>query len=144
MTTGQILGHYRILEQIGAGGMGVVYRARDSHLDRDVAVKVLPSNLAAKESARRRFRQEARALSRLNHPNIAVIHDFDTFDGVDVLVMEFVPGVTLNEPRPSPRPEREVLAIAIQLASGLQAAHDQGIVHRDLKPGNLRLTPDGR
>ena len=144
MTIGRSFGHYRVLEQIGAGGMGVVYRARDEHLDRDVAVKVLPSTLAASDAARRRFRQEAQALSRLNHPNIAVIHDFDTFGDVDVLVMELVPGATLNEPRSSPWSEREVLDIATQLASGLQAAHDRGIVHRDLKPGNLRLTPDGR
>jgi len=144
MATGQTFGHYRVLEQIGAGGMGVVYRAHDEHLDRDVAVKVLPSTLATSDVARRRFRQEAHALSRLNHSNIAIIHDFDTFGGVDVLVMELVPGATLNESRSSPRSEREVLAIAIQLASGLQAAHDQGIVHRDLKPGNLRLMPDGR
>src|SRR5579862_3841398 len=92
---GQVLGHYRILEQIGAGGMGVVYRAHDERLDRDVALKVLPRNSLADESARRRFRKEALTLSKLNHANIAQVYDFDTQEGIDFLVMEYVVGVTL-------------------------------------------------
>src|SRR5207253_4363189 len=92
---GHILGHYRILEQIGAGGMGVVYRAHDEQLDRDVALKVLPAGMLADQDARRRFRREALALARLNHPNIGAVYEFGSQDGVDFLVMELVGGVTL-------------------------------------------------
>jgi len=141
---GQVFGHFRVVERIGAGGMGVVYLAHDQHLDRPVALKVLPTALPAEATPRRRFRQEALALSRLNHPNIAVVHDFDTFGDADILVMEYVPGVTLSERlHAGALTEREVLAIGAQFAAGLEAAHAQGIVHRDLKPSNLRLTPDG-
>jgi serine/threonine protein kinase len=94
---GQVLDHYRILERIGAGAMGVVYRAHDERLDRDVALKVLPSGSLADESAKRRFKKEALALSKLNHPNIATIHDFDTKTGIDFLVMEFIPGQSLDQ-----------------------------------------------
>src|SRR4029434_7830784 len=94
---GRTLGHYRILEEIGAGAMGVVYRAHDQRLERDVALKVLPPRTLADESARKRFRQEALALSKINHPNIATIHDFDTQEGVDFLVMECISGTTLND-----------------------------------------------
>lgn len=142
---GQLLGHYRVAEEIGAGGMGVVYRARDEHLERDVALKLLPAAAPADSTARRRFRQEALALSRLNHPNIATVHDFATHEGVDVLVMEYIPGVTLSDRvRSGPLTPEDVVAIGTQLAAGLEAAHDQHVIHRDLKPGNLRLTPDGR
>lgn len=142
---GQSLGHYRIAEQIGAGGMGVVYRARDERLDRDVAIKVLPGDALADEAARRRFRNEALALSRTSHPNIATVHDFDSQAGVHFLVMEYIPGVTVSERvAGGPLPEGEVLRLGIGLADGLAAAHAQGIVHRDVKPGNLRLTSDGR
>ena len=142
---GRTLGHYRVLEQIGAGGMGVVYRAHDERLDRDVALKVLPPGTLADDSARKRFRKEAVALSRLNHPNIATVHDFDTQENVDFLVTELVPGRTLNERLAAgPLPEKEVLQIGLQLADGLEAAHREGVIHRDLKPGNLRLTPEGR
>lgn len=140
---GTTIGHYRIVEQIGAGGMGVVYRAHDERLDRDVALKVLSSGALANSPDRKRFRHEALALSKLNHPNIAVVHDFDSHGDLDVLVMEYVPGSTLSH-QPAPLPEREVLRIGVQLAQGLAAAHAQGVLHRDLKPGNLRLTPDGR
>ncbi|MGO9126884.1 MAG: protein kinase domain-containing protein, partial [Terriglobales bacterium] len=141
----QTLGHYRIAEKVGAGGMGEVYRARDQHLARDVAIKVLPPGTLIDESARKRFRKEALILSQLNHPNIATIHDFDTQEGVDFLVMEYIPGITLNEMVAGrPLPEKEVLRLGAQLADGLAAAHDQGVVHRDLKPGNLRVTSDGR
>src|SRR5574342_312277 len=107
---GQTLGHYRILEKIGAGGMGEVYRARDEHLERDVAIKVLPAGTLADESARKRFRKEALALSRLNHPNIQTVHDFDTQGGVDFLVMEYIPGVTLSDKLSAgPLAEKEVV-----------------------------------
>ena len=125
--------------------MGVVYRAHDVRLERDVALKVLPPGTLADDSARKRFRKEAVALSRMNHPNIATVHDFDTQGNVDFLVTELVPGRTLNERLAAgPYPEKEVLQIGLQLADGLEAAHREGVIHRDLKPGNLRLTPEGR
>src|SRR5512139_3500778 len=94
---GSQIGHFQIIDRIGAGGMGEVYRARDEHLDRDVALKILPAGLLADERARRQFRREALALSRLNHPNIATVHDFATFDGTDVLVMEHVAGQSVSD-----------------------------------------------
>jgi len=142
---GQALGHYRIIQRIGSGGMGVVYRARDEHLDREVAIKVLPFGTLADDPSRRRFQLEALALSKLNHPNIATIHDFDTEQGLDFLVMEYIPGITLNERlAEGSLPEKQVISLGTQLAEGLSAAHDHGVVHRDLKPSNLRLTSDGR
>ncbi|MBZ5683341.1 MAG: protein kinase [Acidobacteriia bacterium] len=139
------LGHYQIGEKIGGGGMGEVYRARDEHLARDVAIKVLPPGTLIDESARKHFRKEALILSQLNHPNVATIHDFDTQQGVDFLVMEYIPGITLSEKVAGrPLPEKEVLRLGMQLAEGLAAAHEHGVVHRDLKPGNLRVTTDGR
>jgi tetratricopeptide (TPR) repeat protein/TolB-like protein len=142
---GQTLGHYQVLEEIGFGGMGVVHRARDMRLERDVALKVLPAGLLADAGARKRFRNEALALARLNHPNICSIFDFDTQDGVDFLVMEFVPGASLHERLGSGGlPLEEVPKVGAQLAAGLEAAHAQGVLHRDLKPGNLRITPDQR
>ena len=142
---GQTLGRYRIVEKIGAGGMGEVYRARDEHLARDVAIKVLPPGTLGDESARKRFHKEALTLSQLNHPNIATIHDFDTQQGVDFLVMEYIPGITLSEKIAGrPLPEKDVLRLGLQLAEGLAAAHEHGVVHRDLKPGNLQVTSDGR
>ncbi len=142
---GHTLGHHRVLERIGAGGMGEVYRARDERLERDVALKVLRAGALADEDMRKRFRKEALALSRLNHPNIETIHEFDTQDGLDFLVMEYVTGVTLSDTlAQGPLAERELLHLGTQLAEGLAAAHEQGIVHRDVKPGNLRVTPSGR
>jgi serine/threonine-protein kinase len=142
---GEILGHYRILDKLGAGGMGEVYRAHDERLDRDVALKVLPAGLLADESARHRFRKEALALAKLNHPNIEAVYDFDTQAGVDFLVMEYVPGATLSDKLAlGPLAEKEILGLGGQLAEGLAAAHEQGVVHRDLKPGNLSVTRDGR
>ena len=139
------LSHYVVLEQIGAGGMGVVHRARDERLERDVALKVLPADTLADEAARRRFRKEALALSRLNHPNIGTVFDFDSQDGVDFIVMELVPGVTLAERlRAGAIPEPEMSRIGEQLAEGLSEAHAQGVVHRDIKPANVRITPEGR
>jgi eukaryotic-like serine/threonine-protein kinase len=145
LRVGLELGHYRIVEKIGAGGMGEVYRASDEHLARDVAIKVLPPGTLTDESARKHFHKEALILSQLNHPNVATIHDFDTQQGVDFLVMEYIPGITLSEKVAGrPLPEKEVLRLGVQLAEGLAAAHDHGVVHRDLKPGNLRVTSDGR
>jgi len=142
---GQTLGHFQILEKIGAGGMGVVYRAHDERLDRDVALKVLPEGTLADETARKRFRKEALALAKLSHPNIGAIYDFDTQTGVDFLAMEYIPGVTLSDRLASgPLSQKEIAHLGTQLADGLGAAHQQGVVHRDLKPGNLRITPDGR
>jgi serine/threonine-protein kinase len=145
LLVGLELGHYRIIEKIGAGGMGEVYRARDQHLARDVAIKVLPPGTLTDESARKHFREEALILSQLNHPNVATIHDFDTQQGVDFLVMEYIPGITLStKVAAGALPEKEVLRLGVQLAEGLAAAHELGIIHRDLKPGNVRVTADGR
>jgi serine/threonine-protein kinase len=142
---GHTLGHYRILEKVGAGGMGEVYRAEDLHLRRDVAIKVLPPGLLADDHARKRFRKEAEALSKLNHPNVQTVHDFSTEDGIDFLVSEYVPGITLNEKLAAKGLAlKEVLRLGQHMAEGLVAAHEQGIVHRDVKPSNLRITPDGR
>lgn len=124
--------------------MGEVYRARDERLERDVAIKVLPSGTLADEAARRRLRQEARALARLNHPHIATIHDLDAQDGVDFLVMEYVPGSTLAEKLAAgPLSEKDTLRLGAQVAAALEEAHAQRIVHRDLKPGNIVLTSRG-
>jgi len=142
---GQSVAHYRVLEKIGEGGMGVVYRARDTRLERDVALKLLPEGLLAEPEARKRFRNEALALARLNHPNICSVFDFHVDAGFDFLVMELLPGVSLLERLHEKAPIlEEVPMLGVQLASGLGAAHEQGVIHRDLKPGNLRITPDGR
>lgn len=142
---GRTLGHYRIVEKIGAGGMGEVYRARDEQLDRDVALKVLPPGMLKDEKARRRFRNEALLLAKLNHPNIATIHEFDTEAGADFLVMECVAGASLAQKlEAGPLPEKETLLLAMQVAQALQEAHELGIVHRDLKPGNIIITPKDR
>ena len=139
------LGHYCIGEKIGAGGMGEVFRALDEHLDREVAIKVLPLGVLDDPVARRHFHKEALALSKLNHPNIATIFDFDTHREIDFLVMEYIPGVTLSdELRKGPLPGTTVVALGMQMAAGLAAAHQHGVVHRDLNPKNLRLMPDGR
>ncbi len=141
---GQTLGHYRILEKVGAGGMGVVYRARDEQLERDVAVKVLPSGILSGHNARRQFRKEALALAKLNHPNIATVYDFGTQDGLDFLVMEYVPGKSLADRLVGGTlPEKEVIALGMQIASALEEAHDRGILHRDLKPANIAITAKG-
>ena len=144
LSVGEALGHYRIVEEIGAGGMGVVYRARDERLDRDVALKILASDALTDEEARKRFRSEALVLSRLNHPNIAI---FTTSTLTRVLMCSSpstFPAKLWTLASPAGQAERDILRLAIQLAEGLDAAHEQSIVHRDLKPGNLRLTPTGR
>ncbi len=142
---GRTLGHYHILEQVGAGGMGVVYRAHDERLDRDVALKVLPFGSLTDEPARRRFRREALTLAKLCHPNIGVVHDFDAQDGIDFLVMEYIPGATLAERLTGGSlPEKEVTALGSQIAAALEEAHEHGVVHRDLKPSNVMLTAKGQ
>ena len=142
---GETISHYRVREQIGAGGMGVVYLAYDERLERQVAIKVLPSGVLTDEDARRRFRREALTLSRLNHPNVATIFDFDTEKGSDFLVTEFIAGSALDERLShGSLPQAEIVVLGIQIAQGLAAAHAQGVVHRDLKPANMRLTSDGR
>src|ERR1700692_1778787 len=142
---GQLLGRYRILEKIGSGGMGVVFRAHDERLDRDVAIKTLPKLGEVTEPARRQFRREALSLAKITDPHVAMAFDFGHDDGTNYLVTEYVPGLTLDtKVAGRPLPEAEVLNLARQLASGLESAHSQGVIHRDLKPSNLKVTPDGR
>ena len=138
---GEIIGHFRILEKLGAGGMGEVYKAEDTNLHRFVAVKFLPAEMTGSKSARERFEREARAIAGLNHPNICVVHDFGERDGKLFLVMELLEGHTLRDQvhLHPPRPE-QLLEWAIQIAEGLEAAHRRGIIHRDLKPANLFIT----
>jgi serine/threonine protein kinase len=145
----QKVSHYRLLEKIGSGGMGIVYRAHDEHLERDVAVKVLPSAAATVRNFdskdRRALRQEALTLSRLNHPNIAQVYDFDKEGDTDFIVMELVPGESLAQKlADGPLLRDQWLSIATQTLDGLVAAHARGIIHHDLKPANLQITPDGR
>jgi len=143
-TPGSLMSHYRLLEKIGEGGMGLVYRAHDERLGRDVALKVLPEGAVVSDDARRRFRQEARALSRLSHPHIATIYDFDTQDGVDFLVMEHLEGETLADRLTrGPLAIEQAVRTAMEVADALDWAHRQGVVHRDLKPGNIMLTRSG-
>ena len=142
---GGVLGHYRIVEHIGSGGIGVVYRAHDEQLDRDVALKVLPAGTLATGAARQRFRREALALAKLNHPNVAAIYEFGSQDGVDFLVMELIQGPPLDiKLAQGALAEPDVVQLGIQIAEGLEAAHEQRIVHRDLKPGNLRIGSTGK
>src|ERR1700736_376184 len=134
LKSGAKLGPYTILAPLGAGGMGVVYRAHDERLERDVAIKVLPPGLLTDETARRRFRKEALALAKLNHPNIAAVYDVGEQDASDYLVMEYVPGHSLAEKLKSgPLPAKEVLSLGGQIATALEEAHERGVVHRDLK-----------
>jgi hypothetical protein len=140
---GRQLGKFRIEEEIGSGGMGIVYRAVDSTLGRSVAIKVLPDECARRSDSRSRFAREARMLAALNHPNIAAIHGIDDFEGVCGLVLEYVPGPTLSQRlRAGPLTVREALAIACRVAEALEAAHGRGIIHRDLKPANIKITPE--
>ena len=142
---GQTLGHYRIIEKVGSGGMGVVYRAHDDQLERDVALKVLPSGTLSDNSSRKQFHKEALALAKLSHPNIETIYEFDTQDGIDFLVMEYVPGKTLADRLVSGAlPEKEVVALGMQIAAAIEEAHNRGIVHRDLKPRNIAITERGQ
>jgi|HubBroStandDraft_6_1064221.scaffolds.fasta_scaffold00155_19 hypothetical protein len=141
---GTKLGPYEVLAPIGAGGMGEVYRARDTRLDRTVAVKVLPSHLSSNPEARQRFEREARAISSLNHPNICSLYDVGNQDGTDYLVMEFLEGETLTERlREGPLRPDQVLKCGVEICNGLERAHRSGVIHRDLKPGNIMLTKSG-
>ncbi|HSE66781.1 MAG TPA: protein kinase [Gemmatimonadales bacterium] len=145
LAAGTRLGHYEIVSAIGAGGMGQVYRARDTKLNRDVALKVLPEAFSADPDRLTRFKREAQVLASLNHPNIAHIHGFEDAGPTSALVMELVDGATLAEMIQTSRglPLDEALPIARQIAEALEAAHERGIVHRDLKPANIKLTPEG-
>ena len=143
LSGGDKLGSYEILAPIGAGGMGEVYRARDSKLEREVAIKVLPAALARDPERLTRFEREAKVLASLNHPNIAQIYGIEESSGVRALVMELVPGESLAESQKSPLALETVLKYARQIVDALEAAHEKGIIHRDLKPANIMVTPDG-
>src|SRR5450631_236584 len=145
LSAGTRLGPYEILAPLGAGGMGEVYRARDSKLDRDVAVKVLPQTVAADPDTLARFEREAKAVAALSHPNILSIFDFGTHDGVAYAVMELLDGETLRGKLAGGAiAQRKAVEYALQIAHGLGAAHEKGIVHRDLKPENVFVSRDGR
>src|ERR1700746_3683317 len=132
------LGPYKIISLLGAGGMGEVYRAHDTRLRRDVALKVLQQSLTADSDRLRRFEQEARAVAALNHPNIVSVYDVGVAENVHYIVTELIEGETLRQRIPPQGiPSRRAIELAVQLASGLAAAHDQGIAHRDLKPENI-------
>src|SRR5438874_10204041 len=136
LTSGTRLGPYEILAPLGAGGMGEVYRARDTRLDRTVAVKILPAHLSSNPEARHRFEREARTIASLNHANICTLHDIGRQDGTDFLVMEYLEGETLAvRLTKGPLPLDQVLRSAIEIADALDKAHRKGITHRDLKPG---------
>jgi serine/threonine protein kinase len=144
LSAGTRLGSYKILSGLGAGGMGEVYRARDTRLDRDVAIKILPEAFAADAQRVARFQREAKVLASLNHPHIAAIYGLENADGVTALVMELVEGQDLAQRLArGVIPLDEALPIAKQIAEALEAAHEQGIIHRDLKPANIKLRPDG-
>jgi len=144
LPTGTRLGPYEILSPLGAGGMGEVYRARDTRLDRTVAIKILPSHLSENPDARQRFDREARAISSLNHPNICTLHDVGHQDGIDYLVMEYLEGETLADRlHKGPLPAEQLLKYASEICEGLEKAHKSGVIHRDLKPGNIMLTKTG-
>ncbi len=144
LSPGKVLGPYEIIEQAGAGGMGEVYRAKDTRLDRTVAIKILPANIAGNSDFKERFEREAKAISSLNHSHICTLHDIGQENGVDYLVMEFLEGETLAERlKKGPIPYDEMLQIAVQIAGALDSAHHQGLIHRDLKPGNVMLTSEG-
>ncbi len=145
IAAGTRLGPYEVVAQIGAGGMGEVYRAHDTKLARDVAIKVLPANFVNDPERLSRFQREARMLAALNHPNIATIYGLEQSGGVTCLVMELVPGETLAERvKAGPLPIEEALKIAAQIAEALEAAHEKSIIHRDLKPANVKVTPEGK
>ncbi len=141
---GRQIGHYQIVTRIGAGGMGEVYRAIDTRLNRTVAIKVLSAQLSLRPDLRKRFEREAKAISNLNHPNICTLHDIGQAEGFDYLVMEYLEGETLAQRlKKGPLPTEQLLKVAIEIAMALDQAHRKGVVHRDLKPGNIMLTKTG-
>src|SRR5664279_3632766 len=145
LSSGDNLGPYEILSPIGAGGMGEVYRARDTRIDRTVALKVLPEEFFEDSERRTRFEREAKLLASLNHQGIAVLYSFEEISGRHVLSMELVEGEDLAQRISSGSlPIEESLSYARQIAEALEAAHEKGIVHRDLKPANVKVTPDGK
>ena len=145
LDAGTKLGRYEVRSQIGAGGMGEVYRARDTQLGREVAIKVLPSTYSVDQDRLHRFEQEACAASALNHPNILIVHDIGAHNGSPYVVSELLEGETLRKRiGGTPLAQRRVIDYSLQIAHGLAAAHEKGIVHRDLKPDNIFITNDGR
>src|SRR5215468_4209558 len=144
LAPGKQLGPYQITAALGAGGMGEVYRARDTRLERTVAIKILPSHLSSDPIRKQRFKREAKTISSLNHPHICVLYDVGHQDGIDYLVMECLEGETLAKRlEKGPLPLEQVLNYGAQIADALDKAHRSGIVHRDLKPGNIMLTSTG-
>jgi len=142
---GETISHYRIDEKLGEGGMGVVYRAQDTKLDRFVALKFLTRHAAGSEADRARFLREARAAAALSHPNICTVHEVDEVDGQTFIAMEYVPGTTLKELiEAGPQSTDKAVDLITQVASGRQEAHARGIIHRDIKPANIMITPRGR
>jgi serine/threonine-protein kinase len=145
LTIGQPLGHYQITSQLGKGGMGEVYQAKDLKLGRNVAIKVLPGEFAQDPDRVSRFRREAKLLASLNHPNIAAIHGLEESGGTNFLVLELVEGETLaDHVKRGPIPVEDSLKLGLQIAEALEAAHEKGVIHRDLKPANIKVTPDGK
>src|SRR5262245_15540323 len=145
LSAGTAFGSYQIISRLGAGGMGEVYRARDTKLNRDVAIKVLPNLVVGDSDRLARFEREAQLLASLNHPNVASIYGLEESTGVPALILELVEGPTLAErvDASGAMSVDEAIEVARQMAVGLEAAHDKGIVHRDLKPANVKRTPDG-
>src|SRR5579871_4541281 len=144
LASGTKLGPYEVQSPLGAGGMGEVYRARDTRLDRTVAIKILTTHLSGSPESKQRFEREARAISSLNHPNICHLYDIGSQNGTDFLVMEFLEGETLHDRlRKGPVLLPELLKIGTEISEALEVAHRHGIVHRDLKPGNVMLTKTG-
>jgi serine/threonine protein kinase len=142
---GKSVAHYHITAEIGKGGMGEVYQAKDQKLGRDVAIKVLPEEFAKDTDRVARFQREAKLLASLNHPNIAAIYGLEESEGTHFLVMEQIEGQTLDDRiKVGAIPVEESLKLALQIAEALEAAHEKGVIHRDLKPANIKVTPDGR
>ena len=145
LSTGTKLSHYEITFQIGKGGMGEVYQAKDQKLGRDVAIKVLPEEFTRDTDRVARFQREAKLLASLNHPNIAAIYGLEEAEGTNFLVLELVEGETLaDQIKKGPIPVEEALRLALQIAEALEAAHEKGVIHRDLKPANIKVTPEGK
>ncbi len=139
---GQTISHYEVLEKLGEGGMGIVYKAQDTKLDRIVALKFLPHHLHSSDEEKARFLQEAKAAAALNHPNICTIYGIEEGNGEHFIAMEFVDGQTLHEKKSS-LSQKQAIVIGIEIAEGLAAAHEKGIIHRDIKPENIIIRKDG-